>query len=207
MNSARRIQKEFEKMQEEKIPGIEAQPCSADLFHWHASLTGPEGSPYEGGTFELDIRLPARYPLEPPLVKFRTPVFHPNINNRGDICLDVLKQQWSPALSLQKVLLSISSLLTDPNCADPLDSAAAALFRQDHASYDARCREMTRQFAMPSVPGTKRKAVVLTSASAAGQSPARPKAKAKAKPKAATARVATAKAQAKTRAKARGRAA
>jgi len=155
MDSTRRIQKEVEKMMAEPVPGVEASPQKGNLFHWRAQLAGPEESVYEGGNFELDMKLPLRYPLEPPNVVFRTRIFHPNVSDRGEICLDVLKTQWSPALTLHKVLLSVSSLLTDPNFADPLNSTAAALFRQDPKSYDSKCREMTRRFAMPVASRTK----------------------------------------------------
>jgi ubiquitin-conjugating enzyme E2 D/E len=162
MNAARRILKEQEKMKADAVPGIKAGPKGEDLYHWSAVVAGPEGSPYEGGAFELDVRLPTRYPMEPPIVKFRTPIFHPNVGSGGDICLDILQEQWSPVLSLQKVLLSISSLLTDPNFSDPLDQAAATLYRKSRPEYDARCRDMTRRHAMSGVSvrggGTKRKA-------------------------------------------------
>jgi len=162
MNAAKRILKEQEKMSADVVPGIKAGPKGENLYHWSATVAGPEGSPYEGGSFELDMRLPTRYPMEPPIVKFRTPIFHPNVSGGGDICLDILKDKWSPVLSLQKVLLSISSLLTDPNFSDPLDQAAATLYRKSRPEYDARCREMTRRHAMGGASaqgtGTKRKA-------------------------------------------------
>merc|ERR1712159_746783 len=105
------------------------------------------GGPYEGGNFELEIRLPEKYPLEPPNLKFKTQVFHPNVSPKGDICLDILKHQWSPALTLQKVLISLTSLLSEPNFSDPLNSVAAQLYRQDKMKYDAKCRDFTRQYA------------------------------------------------------------
>ncbi len=81
---------------------------------------GPEGSPYQGGLFFLDIKFSLDYPFTPPKCTFKTKVYHPNINSSGGICLDILKNQWSPALTITKVLLSISSLLSDPNPDDPL---------------------------------------------------------------------------------------
>jgi len=76
---------------------------------------GPEGSPYAGGVFFLKIQFPQDYPFKPPKVTFRTRIYHCNINSQGAICLDILKDNWSPALTTSKVLLSICSLLTDPN--------------------------------------------------------------------------------------------
>jgi ubiquitin-protein ligase len=81
---------------------------------------GPEESPYAGGIFFLDITFPVEYPFKSPKVIFRTRIYHCNINSNGSICLDILKDKWSPALTISKVLLSICSLLTDANPDDPL---------------------------------------------------------------------------------------
>merc|ERR1711981_766426 len=92
-----------------------------DVFQWQATVQGPAGTPYEGGIFFLKVQFPSNYPFKPPKIQFTTPVYHPNINSSGSICLDVLKDQWNPALTISKVLLSICSLLSDPNPDDPLD--------------------------------------------------------------------------------------
>jgi ubiquitin-conjugating enzyme E2 D/E len=81
---------------------------------------GPDDSPYTGGVYFMDIHFPADYPFKPPKVSFTTKIYHCNINSNGGICLDILKDQWSPALTISKVLLSICSLLTDANPDDPL---------------------------------------------------------------------------------------
>jgi ubiquitin-conjugating enzyme E2 D/E len=99
-----------------------AGPQGDDLFHWQATIMGPPDSPYSGGVFFVNIHFPPDYPFKPPKVSFHTKVYHPNVNSQGSICLDILKDQWSPALTISKVLLSISSLLTDPNPDDPLVS-------------------------------------------------------------------------------------
>ncbi|KAI3837108.1 hypothetical protein MKX03_031054 [Papaver bracteatum] len=90
------------------------------MFHRQGTIMGPTDSPYAGGVFLISIDISKDYPFKPPKVAFKTQVFHPNINSSGSICLDILKEQWSPALTVNKVMLSICSLLTDLNPDDPL---------------------------------------------------------------------------------------
>ena len=91
-----------------------------DLFTWEANIIGPENTPYNKGVFKIRIEFPQDYPFKPPKVIFLTKIYHCNINNSGGICLDILKNMWSPALTTNKILLSISSLLDDQNPNDPL---------------------------------------------------------------------------------------
>ncbi|VDN37400.1 unnamed protein product, partial [Dibothriocephalus latus] len=79
-----------------------AGPVSDDLFHWQALILGPPDSPYAGGIFNLDIKFPKDYPFNPPKVKFITPIYHVNVGTTGTICLDILQDKWSPALSIAK---------------------------------------------------------------------------------------------------------
>jgi len=109
---------------------------------------GPDDSPYAGGVYFLNIHFPTDYPFKPPKVTFTTRIYHPNINSNGSICLDILKDQWSPALTISKVLLSISSLLTDPNPDDPLVPEIAHIYKGDKPKYEATAREWTRKYAM-----------------------------------------------------------
>ncbi|RZB53082.1 SUMO-conjugating enzyme UBC9 isoform D [Glycine soja] len=123
-------------------------PVAEDMFHWQATIMGPADSPYAGGVFLVTIHFPPDYPFKPPKVAFRTKVFHPNINSNGSICLDILKEQWSPALTISKVLLSICSLLTDPNPDDPLVPEIAHMYKTDRAKYEATARSWTQKYAM-----------------------------------------------------------
>ena len=125
-----------------------AGPVGDDMFHWQATIMGPDESPYAGGVFFLDIHFPADYPFKPPKVHFTTRIYHCNINSNGGICLDILKDQWSPALTISKVLLSICSLLTDPNPDDPLVPDIAQLLKTDRAKHDSTAREWTSKYAM-----------------------------------------------------------
>jgi hypothetical protein len=99
----KRIQRELQELGRDPPANCSAGPNGDDLFHWQASIMGPDDSPYAGGVFFLDIHFPADYPFKPPKVTFTTRIYHCNINSNGGICLDILKDQWSPALTISKV--------------------------------------------------------------------------------------------------------
>jgi len=143
----RRINLEYKEMQTEQLENISAGPIGDDMFHWRAVIIGPKDSPYEDGVFQLKIDIPPDYPFKPPHVQFENNVYHPNISSQGSICLDILKSTWSPALKLSKVLLSIVSLLTDPNPDSPLSSEAAMLYKSDRNKYNKTAREWTKKYA------------------------------------------------------------
>ena len=135
-------------MQKDPPANTSAHPISDDdLMNWKATIVGPEDSPYAGGRFYLNVHFPADYPFKAPKVSFTTKLFHPNVNASGGICLDILKDQWSPALTISKVLLSISSLLTDPNPDDPLVPDVAHLHKRDRKKFYDTAREWTRMYA------------------------------------------------------------
>ncbi len=144
----RRLQREYEEIQRDPPANCTAGPVNEDdFFTWEAMIFGPADSPFQGGVFRLRICFPSDYPFKPPIVTFKTKIYHPNINTAGGICLDILKNQWSPALTISKVLLSILSLLTDANPSDPLMPEIADLYKRDRAAYDAKAQEWTRAYA------------------------------------------------------------
>ena len=116
-----RVQREYVEMMSSPLSHATAGPVDeSDMTKWQATLTGPAGTPYEGGLFRLGIVFPSDYPFKPPRIRFLTKVYHMNISSTGSICLDILKDQWSPVLTVPKVLISILSLLDDPEPSDPL---------------------------------------------------------------------------------------
>merc|ERR1712060_613943 len=117
------------------------------MFNWQATIIGPVGSPYEGGFFNLNVSFAADYPFKPPKVQFTTKIYHCNVNSSGAICLDILKDQWSPALTVSKVLLSICSLITDCNPQDPLVTSIAQQYLSDREAHDKTAAEWTRKYA------------------------------------------------------------
>lgn len=142
-----RIKKELKIIQDEANENISAGPTGDNLFEWSAMIIGPTKTPYEGGMFRLKIYFPSDYPFKSPKVIFTTKIYHPNINTGGIICLDILKTQWSPALTISKVLLSICSLLNDPNPNDPLEPQIAKQYVEDKAKYEDIARGWTLQYA------------------------------------------------------------
>ena len=142
-----RINKEIEDLTKDPPANCSAGPSSDNLFVWEATLMGPTDSPYEGGVFFLNIKFPSDYPFAPPKINFRTRIYHPNIDSKGNICLDILKAAWSPALTVGKILLSICSLLTDPNPQDPLVTSIAKVYIKDKEDFNKIARCWTRRYA------------------------------------------------------------
>ncbi len=150
--SSKRIMHEIQELKEEPICNCSAGPIDDDLKHWNATIFGPKDTPYFGGVFELDIKFTDEYPFKPPKIIFKTPIYHCNINRRGGICLDILKDgqngAWSPALSIGKVLLSICSLLAQPNPDDPLVPEIAQLYKKNKSLHDEQAQKYCNDYAM-----------------------------------------------------------
>ncbi|KAH7684718.1 Protein LET-70 [Aphelenchoides avenae] len=144
----KRLQKEVQDLRLDPPPECTASPLGDDLFNWQATIEGPRKSSYEGGVFVLAMHFPADYPFKPPEVTFTTRIYHPNINIHGVFFLDVLGKMWSPALTISKVLLSISSLLCDPNPDEPLMPEIARIYTTDRERYNKLAREWTQRYAM-----------------------------------------------------------
>jgi len=145
--TAKRITKELENIRNDPPSNCSAGPDDDNIYSWTATIIGPTGTVYEGGIFFLTIEFPENYPYKPPKIRFITKIYHPNINSSGGICLDILKENWSPALTISKVLLSICSLLTDPNPDDPLVLSIAEQYTNNRAEYDISAREWTALYA------------------------------------------------------------
>ena len=129
--------------------GISGGYINEDTLHWNVWFIGPTGTPFEGGVFRVKIDFKEGYPFKPPEVKFITKVFHPNIASNGSICLDILKEKWSPVLTVSRMIISLISLLSDPNPMSPLDPDAASLYRKNRKEYDDKVKEYTKKYAIP----------------------------------------------------------
>ena len=148
MASTKRITRELADLRNDPPLNCSAGPINEeDVYLWEGVLFGPEDSPYAGGVFNVHIQFPSDYPFKPPRITFQTKIYHPNINKDGFICLDILKQNWSPALTISKVLLSILSMLTDPNPKDPLMPEIANQYTENRTEYEETARAWTVQYA------------------------------------------------------------
>ncbi len=113
---------------------VSAFPDGDNMFEWVGTIKGSAGTAYDGLTFKLRLKFPAEYPFAAPTVTFMTPCFHPNVDQHGNICLDILKDKWSAAYSVTTLLLSLQTLLGDPNNASPLNGQAAQMW-EDQVEY------------------------------------------------------------------------
>ena len=152
-----RMSKELEILKKSPPPGITCWPKEGRLNHLYVSLQGSESTPYEGGVFKLEIKIPNRYPFEPPHVQFLTKVYHPNIDTAGRICLDVLKSpptgSWKPAHNLYTILTSIQQLLSSPNPDDGLMAEISSEYKYQRHIFDAKAKDWTSRHAKSTVVG------------------------------------------------------
>ncbi|KAF5730709.1 Ubiquitin-conjugating enzyme E2 35 -like protein [Tripterygium wilfordii] len=168
-NLPRRIIKETQRLLSEPAPGISASPSEDNMRYFNVMILGPTQSPYEGGVFKLELFLPEEYPMAAPKVRFLTKIYHPNIDKLGRICLDILKDKWSPALQIRTVLLreiflrsddeyvtlnllgiscgSIQALLSAPNPDDPLSENIAKHWKSNEAEAVETAKEWTQLYA------------------------------------------------------------
>ncbi|KAH6622288.1 ubiquitin-conjugating enzyme/RWD-like protein [Boeremia exigua] len=164
-NRARRIAKEIADIKNDKLSQIIVDPAGNgdDLTHLRGQFLGPPDTPYEGGTFQVDIKIPNEYPFRPPGMKFETKIWHPNVSSQtvcpplnarerrlteqGAICLDTLASQWSPVLTIKSALISLQSLLSTPEPKDPQDAEVASMLIRNPAEFEHKAREWSVKYA------------------------------------------------------------
>jgi ubiquitin-conjugating enzyme (huntingtin interacting protein 2) len=142
------ITKEIQDMMKEKDSDVELAVVKEDLQHLRGSFMGPPDTPYQSGKYILDIRIPSDYPFRPPVMKFETKLWHPNVGSvTGAICLDTLSINWSPVLTLKSALIMLQSLLSSPEPKDPQDAEVAAMLLKKPAEFEHKAREWAEKYA------------------------------------------------------------
>lgn len=141
----KRLQSELMQLMMNATPGVSAFPASDDnLLKWAGTIEGPEDTYYSGMKFKISLEFPQDYPYSPPTVLFTSPMYHPNVDMSGHICLDILKDRWSAVLNVQTILLSLQSLLGEPNNSSPLNAQAASLW-DDPDEFALRLKQRCQQ--------------------------------------------------------------
>ncbi|XP_042489915.1 ubiquitin-conjugating enzyme E2 D4-like [Macadamia integrifolia] len=143
----KRIQKELAMITRDPPSHCSGGLVGNDLFKWQGAIMGPADTPFEGGIFHLSVCFPKDYPFHPPKIRFLTKVYHPNIDANGNIHVDMLKELWSPALVIEKILRAICSLLPDPN-GEGFVNSIAHLYKNERRIYNEKARERTQKYAM-----------------------------------------------------------
>jgi len=152
--AAKLIQKEYTTLTKNPSAYLQVYDLE-DIFHWTVFILAPDHSPYEKGVFRALIRFPDTYPMDPPSVQFLSEVVHPNIYRDGKVCMSTLQNpapahleansdpltNWRPVLGIEQVIVSLVSMLADPNCDDPANRDCAELFMKDHEAYLAKAKQ------------------------------------------------------------------
>ncbi|HMP28010.1 MAG TPA: ubiquitin-conjugating enzyme E2 [Saprospiraceae bacterium] len=140
--ASKRLDKEFEKVSAE----YDVERTSDK--HWQLALLGPDDTPYFGGTYLIDITFPKDYPFSPPSITFLTKIYHPNINHKGEICMEILKDGWNPSHTLGDIMSDIQLLLKTPKPDDPLVTEIANQYKKDRGAYIKKAEEVTQKYAI-----------------------------------------------------------
>eukprot|EP00756_Hemistasia_phaeocysticola_P049228 Hpha_TRINITY_DN23678_c0_g1::TRINITY_DN23678_c0_g1_i1::g.57641::m.57641/K06689/UBE2D, UBC4, UBC5; ubiquitin-conjugating enzyme E2 D len=150
MGTLKRLEKELKDLYKDPpTGGYWVGPLGDDLYTWRGCIEGPPGTPYAGGEFMVDIRIPMDYPFKPPKVQFQTKLYHPNVNVQGYFSLDILNDSWSPALTIGKVMLAIHNLLKNPEPDHPMVPEISLKMQRDPEAFRETAQQWTLKYAAP----------------------------------------------------------
>jgi ubiquitin-conjugating enzyme E2 D/E len=138
--ASRRILHEFKELNNDNSIVCLARAVDNEINTWNLAMQGPVDTPYETGSFIIRVVFSADHPFSPPALQFQTRIYHPNIDSQGNICIDILKDNWSPVLSISKIVSSLQSLLAEPNPHDPLVQESADLYLDDRDEFNAKAK-------------------------------------------------------------------
>ena len=137
----RRLSREARYIAANPVDGVTIKISDNDIKRWLITIQGPADSPYEGQTYSVRFDFPITYPFSPPTIVMSTSILHPNISHKGDICLAILKEDWTPSNTTKKIIEQLLTILTVPNIDDPLDVGAASLYVNDYPEFVRRVAE------------------------------------------------------------------
>jgi len=144
----RRVNKEIADCKNDNTSNVQIELVEESPFHLKGTFDGPNDTPYHGGKFDVDIVIPESYPFQPVKMKFITKVYHPNVSSAsGAICLDILKDAWSPIFTLKSTLISLQSLLCSPEPNDPQDAEVAKHYMTSKESFNQTAKYWTHIYA------------------------------------------------------------
>mmetsp|Transcript_25150 Transcript_25150/g.22870 ORF Transcript_25150/g.22870 Transcript_25150/m.22870 type:complete len:196 (-) Transcript_25150:1557-2144(-) len=148
MANPARVKKEIDDLKRDTVSGVLIEQIGGSHMHLKGTIKGPSDTPYAGGTFHVDINIPADYPFSPPKMKFITKLWHPNVSSQtGAICLDILKDQWSPALTIKTALISLQALMCTPEPNDPQDAEVANMYLSNYEQFKNKAKFWTESYA------------------------------------------------------------
>ena len=141
----KRLQQELRSLMMSNDKSVSAFPDGDNMFSWKGTIVGGKSTAYENLSYKLSLSFPSHYPYVPPTVKFVTPCYHPNVDEHGNICLDILKEEWSALYDVRTILLSIQSLLAEPDPHSPLNVEAAQLWESDKEGYISKVQKKYKE--------------------------------------------------------------
>jgi ubiquitin-conjugating enzyme E2 G1 len=158
VGAARLLQKQFQDIQKDPNSGFSAGLLQDNIFTWRVTIIGPPKTPYEGGIFPANLEFPQSFPEQPPRMRFVCPMYHPNIRETGEVCISILHppgddvfeyedraERWLPIHTVESILVSVISMLSDPNCESPENIEAARTFRTNQKEYMKKVRRTVEQ--------------------------------------------------------------
>lgn len=145
---ARRLTKELAEFEKNPPDWCTVGSVDDNLMHWNAMVAGPENTPYEGGVFTIDLQFPNEYPFKAPKVRFLTRVYHPNVKSAsGEICADMINENWGPTLNVMYCLSAIKQMLEQPDGDNPLEPEIAKQLQDNKAEFENTARQWTQHYA------------------------------------------------------------
>ncbi|XP_074649740.1 ubiquitin-conjugating enzyme E2 R2-like [Tubulanus polymorphus] len=158
-SAVRALQLEYKKIRDEPVEGFRVEANDENLFEWDVAIFGPPRTLYEGGYFKAKMTFPPDYPYSPPSIKFTSEILHPNVYKSGDVCISILhppvddpqsgelpSERWNPTQTVRTILLSVISLLNEPNIFSPADVDASVMYRKWRDSKDSKCKDKDTEY-------------------------------------------------------------